>query len=337
MRMQDALADAIPPLGRTPGAPRGTPGGVPTPAPATPAPGTIQAAADAARAAAMAAPRSLDPANIAEPPRAAPVGGPAATLATPAAAPQQRAALDGGLTPQPPLSSGTQSGLPASQARAQTPPNLGGAAEAGAAVLGSGGAPAGARVVETPGGSAGGHSQLWGSAARLSQDSGPHVDATFRPAGEPAAAGEAASGADAMDVGPGDSTAPSPGGAAVLGTQAAAAGGGGGTGSEPPARPDGGPMPRADTSKFASHLERLAAAIRQDEEIRNAQMASAEVAGATLSGGRPEGAEKWSMREQHEDGGEPPEWPEEGEFAADDDEEDCLATPPDARPETVFM
>lgn len=102
-----------------------------------------------------------------------------------------------------------------------------------------------------------------------------------------------------------------------------------------PGRQDGEAARAADSSKFASHLERLAAAIRQDEEIRNGQKVSME--GAVMASPGGAGAvERVSMR-LPEDDEEREDWPEEGEFAADDDEEDCMATPPDARPETVFM
>eukprot|EP00892_Ulva_mutabilis_P003355 jgi/Ulvmu1/1391/UM011_0119.1 len=365
--VQDALAD-IPPLGGTPGAPRGTPGGVPTPSGAASAPGTIRAAAEAARAAAPPAPRSLDPAALVATPHARHAAPPEAALATPAAVLRQPSHLAVGPTAGPARGSGTQSGARESHDPAHTPPNLGGR-DSGVSGDGWPDGRSTILVQQKPVARTAAHSsQFWGSAAHTSQDSSPHIDATFG-----AAVGAAPAQAPVVEVEriAGDGDAPDAGGGADAGEGVGADAGahaeaaealaladmGGGDGHraasdaagtqvasgghvqgdrapDAPRAEGGGVGDRAETSRFASHLERLAAAIRQDEEVRNAQKASIEAAATLLPSA--DGTEKVSMRAQVEDDAEELEG-SEGEFAADDDEEDCLATPPDARPETVFM
>lgn len=285
--------------------------------------------------AAPAAPRRLEPAAVAAAPRAPPAGTPAATLATPAAAQQQQSVLGAGPTVQPHRGSGTQAGVPASQVAAQTPPNLGGPSGHRASALCSADVPTAAPVRETPETAAPAYSQLWGSAAHTSQDSSPNIDATFRP-GVGAGPADAPQACRGPSAGPPSAAAAAPIATAAADTQGGARCDGGHGSAMVPGRQDGETAATAaDTSKFASHLERLAAAIRQDEEIRNAQKAS--MGGAEMpSPGGAGAVERVSMRPR-EDDEQGEEWPEEGEFAADDDEEDCLATPPDARPETVFM
>lgn len=329
--VQDALAD-MPAMGAQSGAARGTPGGVPTPAAATPAQGTIRAAAEAARAAAPRAQRSLEPATIAAPAHVAQTDTPATTMSTPAAALRQPPDQAEGIAAVPERGSGSQPGAHESHAAAHTPPNLG-RRGSGAPRGGSADAPTAAPVAETPDtGAAARATQAWASAAHMSQDSSPHVDATFGAGIAPghAMAPERATSAAGLGAGAEQLMA-----SGAAGGQAASGGDEQGVGAADAPRLQGDVSgARAETSRFASHLERLAAAIRQDEEVRNAQKASMEAAAT-----RPHAAEgiaKVNMRAQAEEEEEPLEG-SDGEFAADDDEEDCLATPPDARPETVFM
>lgn len=330
--VQDALAD-MPAMGNTPGAPRGTPGGVPTPAAITPAPDTACAGAEPTRTISVGALRSLEPTVAAQAHTPLPEAG----LATPATKLRQASDPVAGQTAGPLLGSCSQSCARDSHAPAHTPPNLGvhghivhgnatrpddrpAAAEMPPAVWSQG------PLEAAPG------SLVWGSVTRTSQDSSPHIDATFRAGVGSAHAEAVAAPLECVGVA-GHEAAVGCGGARVeyvadaVGEQADVA-------PEALHVAHGAGGAPVETSRFASHLERLAAAIRQDEEIRNAQKATIEAASVLPSG---EGDVKnVNMRAQVEEDGEPQD-ASEGEFAADDDEEDCLATPPDARPETVFM